>query len=141
MGIRRANIKEWKAISDLLGQLDYLYTETFIKDNIERLITHPDEELLVYEDNERVIAFISMHYIPQIALLGDFARISYFSVDKTIRGKGIGNEIEEYCTELAKKRNCDRLEVHCHSRRIDAHRFYSRQGYTESPKSFIKMIK
>ncbi|WP_350445766.1 GNAT family N-acetyltransferase, partial [Peribacillus simplex] len=39
--------------------------------------------------------------------------MSYFAVDKTIRGKGIGNEIEEYCTELAKKRNCDRLEVHC----------------------------
>ncbi|KOR77078.1 hypothetical protein AM232_00230 [Bacillus sp. FJAT-21352] len=141
MGIRRANIKDWKAISDLLGQLEYLDNETFIKDNIERLITHPDEELLVYEDNERVIAFISMHYIPQIALLGDFARISYFAVDKTIRGKGIGHEIEEFCTELAKRRNCDRLEVHCHSRRIDAHRFYSRQGYTESPKYFIKMIK
>ena len=141
MGIRRANIKDWKAISELLGQLDYLDTETFIKNKIERLITHPDEELLVYEDNERVIAFISMHYIPQIALMGDFARISYFAVDLTSRGKRIGQEIEEFCTELAKKRNCDRLEVHCHSRRIDAHRFYSRQGYSESPKYFIKKIK
>lgn len=141
MGIRIANIQDWKAISDLLGQLDYLNTETFIKDKIERLTIHPDEELLVYEDNERVIAFISMHYIPQIALIGDFARISYFGVDSTNRGKGIGQEIEEFCTELAKKRNCDRLEVHCHSRRIDAHRFYSRQGYSESPKYFIKMIK
>ncbi|MGE7602486.1 GNAT family N-acetyltransferase [Peribacillus sp. NPDC097675] len=141
MGIRLANIKDWKAITDLLGQLDYLDTETFIKDKIERLITHPDEELLVYEDNERVIAFISMHYIPQIALIGDFARISYFAVDSISRGKGIGHEIEEFCTELAKKRNCDRLEVHCHSKRIDAHRFYSHQGYSESPKYFIKMIK
>jgi GNAT superfamily N-acetyltransferase len=141
MGIRKAVIEDWKAISDLLSQLDYSDTETFIRNKIEKLIIHPDEDLLVYEDNERVIAFISMHYIPQIALKGDFARISYFAVDKTIRSKGIGREIEAFCTELAKNKNCDRLEVHCHSRRTDAHRFYVRQGFIESPKYFIKMIK
>jgi GNAT superfamily N-acetyltransferase len=141
MGIRKAVIEDWKAISDLLSQLDYSDTETFIRNKIEKLIIHPDEDLLVYEDNERVIAFISMHYIPQIALKGDFARISYFAVDKTIRSKGIGREIEAFCTELAKNKNCDRLEVHCHSRRTDAHRFYVRQGFIESPKYFMKMIK
>lgn len=141
MGIRKAVIEDWKAISDLLSQLDYSDTDTFIRNKIEKLIIHPDEDLLVYEDNERVIAFISMHYIPQIALKGDFARISYFAVDKTIRSKGIGREIEAFCTELAKNKNCDRLEVHCHSRRTDAHRFYVRQGFIESPKYFMKMIK
>lgn len=57
-----------------------------------------------------------------------------------VESKGIGREIEGFCTDLDKKRNCDRIEVHCHSRRIDTHRFYSRQGFTESPKYFIKMI-
>lgn len=140
MGIRKAKVEDWEAISELLNQLEYLHTETFIKEKIEKLLIHPDEELLVYEDNGRVIAFISLHFIPQLALKGDFARISYFAVDTTIRSKGIGREIEKFCTDLAKKRNCDRIEVHCHSRRIDAHRFYSRQGFTESPKYFMKMI-
>jgi GNAT superfamily N-acetyltransferase len=66
--------------------------------------------------------------------------MSYFAVDKNIRSKGIGRKIEEYCTDLAIKRNCDRIEVHCHSRRKDAHWFYIRQGFTESPKYFIKML-
>ena len=61
-------------------------------------------------------------------------------VDKTIRGKGIGREIEEYCVDVAKNRRCDRIEVHCHSRRLDAHRFYFRQGYIESPKYLMKKI-
>jgi len=121
-------------------QLDYPDTETFIKEKIEKLLIHPDEELLVYEDDEKVIAFISMHYIPQLAVKGDFARISYFTVDTTIRSKGVGRKIEEFCSDLAIKRNCDRIEVHCHSRRIDAHRFYSRQGFTESPKYFMKLL-
>ncbi|MGM1035940.1 MAG: GNAT family N-acetyltransferase [Bacillota bacterium] len=140
MGIRTAKVDDWKAISKLLDQLDYPDTETFIKEKIEKLLIHPDEELLVYEDDESVIAFISLHYIPQLAVKGDFARISYFAVDTTIRSKGIGRKIEEFCSDLAIKRNCDRIEVHCHTRRIDAHRFYSRQGFTESPKYFMKLL-
>ncbi|WP_312471999.1 GNAT family N-acetyltransferase [Neobacillus sp.] len=140
MGIRKAKVDDWKALSELLNQLGYPNTETFIKEKIEKLLIHPDEELLIYEEDEKVLAFISLHFIPQLAVKGDFARISYFAVNTTIRSKGIGRKIEEYCTDLAKKRNCDRIEVHCHSRRVDAHRFYTRQGFTESPKYFMKMM-
>ncbi len=140
MGIRRAQIDDWKEISHLLNQLDYPGTESFMRDKIEKLLKHPDEELLVYEYEGNVIAFISLHFIPQIALKGDFARISYFAVDKTVRGKGIGRQIEEHCCQLARDRGCDRIEVHCHSRRSDAHRFYFRQDFIESPKYLIKKI-
>ncbi|WP_207789340.1 GNAT family N-acetyltransferase [Neobacillus terrae] len=94
----------------------------------------------MFEEENSLIALISVPFIPQLAIKGDFARISYFAVDKNIRSKGIGRKIEEYFTDLAQKRNCDRIEVHCHSRRQDAHRFYLRQGFTESPKYFIKML-
>lgn len=140
MGIRTANVADWKQISLLLNQLDYPDTETFLIEKIETLLTEPNEELLVYDKDSRIIALISIHFMPQLAVKGDFARISYFAVDKNIRGIGIGREIEEYCTNLAHKRNCDRIEVHCHSRRIDAHMFYIRQGFTESPKYFVKML-
>lgn len=32
-------------------------------------------------------------------------------------------------------------ELHCHSRRKQAHKFYNRQGYAESPKYLIKMLR
>lgn len=66
--------------------------------------------------------------------------ISYLVVDSTIRSKGIGKELEEFATASARKRGCDRIQVHCHSRRIDAHRFYERQGFKEAPKYFSKML-
>ena len=140
MGIRKAKVEDWKQISLLLNQLDYPYTEPFIKEKVEILLRDPNEVFLVFEEDQSVIALISVHFIPQLAVKGDFARISYFAVDKNIRSKGLGRKIEEYCTDLAIKRNCDRIEVHCHSRRKDAHRFYMRQGFTESPKYFIKML-
>ncbi|WP_042457255.1 GNAT family N-acetyltransferase [Neobacillus dielmonensis] len=140
MGIRKARVEDCQQIFLLLNQLDYHDTELFLKEKVEKLLMDPNEELLVFEEEHSVIAFISVHYIPQLAVKGDFARISYFAVDKTIRSKGIGRQIEEHCTDLALNRNCDRMEVHCHSRRENAHRFYMRQGFIESPKYFIKML-
>ena len=139
-GIRLATIDDAKSIQTLLSQLDYPDTQTFLSQKLHSILKHPDAITLVYEMNETVVAFLSLHFIPQIALEGDFARISYFVVDKSARGKLIGQELEAYCETEAKKRHCDRIEVHCHTRRKDAHRFYERQGYVESPKYFIKML-
>ncbi|MFM2483785.1 hypothetical protein [Celerinatantimonas yamalensis] len=41
-------------------------------------------------DASQVNVVISVHFIPQLALAGDFARISYFCVADTARGRGIG---------------------------------------------------
>jgi len=140
VSIRNAEINDWKDIRDLLRQLDYPDTDSFLEEKIRILLDHPDEKLLVYEYDGKVVALISIHFIIQLALKGDFARISYFAVDKAIRSNGIGREIEEHCVCLAKDRKCDRIEVHCHSRRLDTHRFYYRQGFVESPKYLIKKL-
>jgi N-acetylglutamate synthase-like GNAT family acetyltransferase len=142
MGIRPANNNDWLAISRLLDQLEYPDTAPFLEEKIKKMIACPDEQLLVYEGTEgHIIAFISLHFIPQIALEGDFARISYFAVEDAARSHGVGREMEEYCTQLARARGCQLIEVHCHTRRSRAHDFYFRQGYTESPKYLIKKLK
>ena len=139
-GIRLATTDDAESIQTLLTQLDYPDTTSFLSQKLHTILKHPDAITLVYEMNDVVVAFLSLHFIPQIALEGDFARISYFVVDKSTRGKLIGQELEAYCEAVAKKRHCDRIEVHCHTRRKDAHRFYERQGYVESPKYFIKAL-
>jgi len=138
--IRAARTEDWQAIRSLLDQLEYPGTGSFLEARIERMVRDPDEALLVYEDQGKVLGFISLHFIPQIAVEGDFARISYFSVDGEARGRGIGQEMESYCERLARERGCHLLEVHCHTRRDKAHAFYYRQGYEESPKYLIKKL-
>lgn len=138
--IRLAQLLDTEAIRTLISQLDY-DPPVNLAQQVERLIGHPDESLLVYEKDGEVVAFLSLHFIPQIALGGDFARISYFAVKETARDLGIGQQLEAHVDQLARNRGCDRIEVHCHSRRKDAHRFYERQGYIESPKYFIKRLR
>ena len=125
----------------LLNQLGYPGTEGFLDRRIKALAGDPDEELVVGEENGEVLAVLSIHFIPQLAVLGPFARISYFCIDGDHRGKGMGRELEEYCEAVARQRGCDRIELHCHSRRTDAHRFYQQQGYEESPKYLMKKLK
>ena len=141
MNIRKATLDDYEVIISLMDQLDYPGTDPFIKQRISQLLDHPDHKLLVYELDGKVVACISIHYIPQLALKGDFAIISYLSVDNSVRSNGIGREIEEYCTQLAMERNCDRIQVHCNIRREQAHRFYERQGFVESRKYFSKKLK
>ncbi|XJR89041.1 GNAT family N-acetyltransferase [Elizabethkingia anophelis] len=141
MKIRAIKESDHEVISKLLGQLGYPDTEKFIQNKIRALLLNPNEYLVVIEDNEQqVFGFISIHIIPQIALEGDFARISYFSVDENYRSMGAGKMLEEYCVQVATERNCDRIELHCHSRREKAHLFYYRQGYKESQKYLMKKL-
>ena len=138
--IRAANVEDASVIEKLLTELGYAETSSFISTRISELLDHPDAMLFVYESEGSVVALLSLHLIPQIALLGSFLRISYFVVEEKARSQKIGLELEALATQIAQEKGCDRIEVHCHERRTDAHRFYIRQGYSESPKYFIKML-
>lgn len=138
MQIRPGEAADSAAIAALLTALDYPVTPEFVTQSLQRQLTHADAVLLVAVGHDAVIGFISLHFIPQLALPGDFCRISYFCVDPEARGQGVGAALETAASELAWARGCDRIEVHCHSRREQAHRFYHRQGYGESPKYLVK---
>ena len=140
MAIRHAELRDLSGIGSLLDQLGYPAESEYLAKRIEQLISDPNHELLVYEDADLVSAVMSIHFVPQLALAGDFAIISYLAVDAAARSKGQGKLLEEHCVALAKDRKCDRIQVHCNIRRVDAHRFYERQGFVESRKYFSKKL-
>src|SRR4051812_28717810 len=120
MAIRSATVTDHAAISNLLTQLGYPGTEGFLPGNLEKMLGQPSSQVLVYEDDGEIAGFIAIDFLTQLVVKGDFIRISCFSVDENTRGKGIGKALEDYITELGKERNADRIEVHCHTRRVDA---------------------
>lgn len=138
--VRPARPGDAPALVALMAQLGYPGTGLFIERRLAGQLAHPDALLLVAEVQGRPAGFISLHFIPQIALAGDFCRISYLCVDEASRGEGVGAALEQAAVEEARRRGCDRVEVHCHQRRTDAHRFYARQGYEESPKYLIRNL-
>jgi GNAT superfamily N-acetyltransferase len=148
MHIRLAEVADCRAIAALLTALGYPVTPDVLAQNLQRQIDHPDAAVLVTvagdapagTNPERVVGVIGLYFIPQLADLGDYCRITYFCVSPDRRSQGVGAALEARAVELARERGCDRIEVHCHSRRAQAHRFYARQGYGESPKYLIKLL-
>jgi GNAT superfamily N-acetyltransferase len=138
--LREATTADAPRIGALLAALGYPGTAGFLDARLDQLLAHPEARTLVAEDEDGVCGVLSLHFIPQLALAGDFCRISYFCIDAGARGQGIGQALEQEAARIAAQRGCDRIEVHCHARRTEAHRFYARQGYVESPKYLVKSM-
>ncbi|MGD1906472.1 MAG: GNAT family N-acetyltransferase [Leptolyngbyaceae cyanobacterium] len=140
MQIRTGQVQDSDAIAQLLIELDYPVVANAVASKIQQQHEDTKAALLVAVVGSQVLGFISAYFIPQLALAGDFCRISYFCVSPLAQHQGIGKALETAVCSLAKERGCDRIEVHCHARRTAAHRFYQRQGYTESPKYLLKRL-
>lgn len=139
--IREAALRDTAALAQLLTQLGYPGTEDFLQRRIVQQLSHEDARLLVADTAGRVVGFISLHIIPQLALAGDFCRVSYLCVEESVRGLGVGALLEHCAEEYAREVGCDRIELHSNVRREAAHRFYARLGYQESPKYLVKRLR
>ncbi|WP_380184431.1 GNAT family N-acetyltransferase [Kalamiella sp. sgz302252] len=140
MIIRLANTQDSFALSALLTELGYGNTESFIARRLAQLMDDRAEQLLIAEQGSTVLGFLSLHFIPQLALAGDFARVSYFCIAEGKRSEGAGQQLLAHAEKLAKAHGCDRMEVHCHEHRVKANAFYAREGYQESPRYLIKTL-
>jgi GNAT superfamily N-acetyltransferase len=139
--IREGVAADAPALALLLAQLGYPGVQPFLERRIQEQLAHPDALLLVACSSARVIGFVSLHVIAQLALAGDFCRVSYLCVDEGVRSLGVGALLEQCAERHAREHGCDRIELHSNVRRVDAHRFYARVGYEESPKYLVKRLR
>ncbi len=114
--VRDARIADAPAITALLDALGYPGTAPFIEERIAQMEDHPDAELVVAVQAGEVVGVLSLNFMPQLALAGDFCRISYLCVSEQARGSGVGALLEAHAVERARVRGCDRVELHCHAR-------------------------
>jgi len=140
MNIRKATYHDAPAIKSLLQALGYTSRLSHLVSQLDAMFGKDDHDVFVYEMNREVVGFVSVHYLPQLAFDGGLMVITYLSVDETIKGPTIAKELEQYITNLAKIKKCERIQVHCMDWRAPTHQFYIQQGYQEYPKYFTKRL-
>lgn len=140
VNIRFAKWEDTQAICDLLKQMGYSQPLILIQEKFEILHNDPKAVTLIAEEDDQIFGFLSLYFIPQIALQGDFAKVCYLCVDENIRSKGIGHLLLQQAEQLARQRGCDRMELHSGEQRTLAHQFYLREGYVDAPKYFRKKL-
>ena len=140
MNIRNATYRDAPAIRLLLEALGYKTSMSLLVNQLEILFGGNDHQVFVYEMNKEVVGFISVHYMPQLAFDGELVFISYLSVDETVKDQRIDKSLEQHIAQEARKRKCDRIQVHCHDWRTPSHKFYKEQGYQDYPNYYTKRL-
>jgi ribosomal protein S18 acetylase RimI-like enzyme len=140
MNIRNATYHDAAAIKLLLEGLGYTTRTSILVGQFESMFGKDDNQVFVYEMQKDVVGFISVHFISQLAFEGDLVFISYLAFDEGIKDPGIAKALEQHIVESARRRKCDRIQVHCSEWRMPAHQFYIQQGYLKYLKYFTKRL-
>lgn len=136
--IRIAAPADVQALTALLAQL-FAQEAEFVPDTAAQTrglaAIIGDEKIgriLIAEENNRSIAMVNLLYTVSTALGGRVAILEDMVVDRTARGRGIGNQVLKAAMDTARADGCLRVTLLTDHDNTAAHCFYNRSGFTRS---------
>lgn len=99
-----------------------------------------EKDFLVYVENEAVLGFCSLKIITPLHHENNVAEIEELFISENSRGKGIGKILLNKAEDIAKAKNCEIIELSSNQRRIDAHKFYQREGFLKTHYKLTKSL-
>jgi len=128
-------------IAELSGELGYTVHEDHVRDTLNQLREREDHFILVAEYSSRAIGYIHCEdymtlYTPRaINVLG-------IVVSSLYRNRGIGCRLLAEAENWAVSRGASLIRLNSGIDRIQAHRFYEREGYLmrKDQRSFYKIL-
>lgn len=106
----------------------------------EEYLTRSDMYCLVWREDGEAAAVLAMRVGPALSRAGKVAEITELVVKQTLRSKGIGHQLFLRAQMIAKEEGCARLEVDSNQKRVDAHRFYEREGMRKTHFKLVKSL-
>ena len=106
-------------------------------DGLAAIDADPNQVLAVAElDGERV-GTIQITFIPGINRRGMWkGLLEGVHISAAHRSKGLGGEMVEWALERCRERGCGIAQLTSNKQRLDAHRFYERNGWKKSHEGF-----
>lgn len=130
MQITRMQLADLEQVGTLAAQLGYSCISSDLNRRFEQIYPLSSHALFVAKNGARVIGWIHLT-IETLSLLGEpRADVSGLVVDESCRGEGIGKALLHAGEEWAKSRGLPLIRIRTNTKRSDAHRFYSREGYS-----------
>ncbi|HWR11949.1 MAG TPA: GNAT family N-acetyltransferase [Rectinemataceae bacterium] len=133
--IRDATGEDAGSLADLAAQLGYPSSAESIRSRLGKYADNPDERVLAAELDGRVVGWTSVgvvdHFYTPV-----YVEISGFVVDGKHRSAGIGAALMGQVKEWAKAKGVGIVRLRANVVRVDAHRFYEREGFTKVKEQF-----
>ncbi|MEM7673914.1 MAG: GNAT family N-acetyltransferase [Verrucomicrobiota bacterium] len=100
---------------------------------LERVSKNPDIRLIVAELAHELVGMLQITFIPQFHYIGSWTcELECVRVSSQRRGQGIGGKMLHWSIEQARKRGCRSVQLTTNLSRIDAIRFYEKEGFAYS---------
>ncbi len=94
----------------------------------EKQRSNPQLYCLLAEVSGAVVGTLNMRIEEQLHHAGPIAEIMEFAIAEHWRNCGLGHKMFAEACRIAKEKNCPQLELACNKLRLNAHRFYRREG-------------
>ncbi|SJZ73152.1 GNAT family N-acetyltransferase [Consotaella salsifontis] len=114
------------------AELRPLYRAAF-----ERCAASPAEDIFVAEEDGVVVGTFHLSFTNTLTSRGAIkARIEAVQVRADRRGRRFGEAMVKRAMELAREAGAESLSLTSNARRLDAHRFYERLGFSKTHAGF-----
>jgi GNAT superfamily N-acetyltransferase len=106
-------------------------------DALAEITADPNEEMIVVEADGTPVGCFQLSYLPGLMRRGmKRGQIEVVHVAETHRNRGIGAEMMRWAVERCLENGCAMVQLTSNKKRLDAHRFYERLGFTRSHEGF-----
>lgn len=137
--LRKAEEKDFEGVYTLMCVLEetQFNKETMLQ-IFQQQCHDPNYDALVYEENGNVKGILNMRFEYQLHHCAKIAEILEFVILEECRNQGIGQQMLKEAIHIAKQQQCEQIELDSNQKRIDAHRFYERNGFLKTHYKFVK---
>lgn len=128
------------ALARLCTQLGHPATADVMPARVAGLAGDHNAHAIVAESTRfaDVVALATVHIRHTLNHSAPIAQLSLLVVDERVRGSGVGRAIVEEAERWARDHGCHRMVVTTALRRVDAHAFYERVGFTHTGRRYAK---
>jgi predicted N-acetyltransferase YhbS len=134
--IRQIETRDAQAVSLLITQLGYQRTPGQVLEWIDRARANSEQTAFVACLRGTVVGWIEIS-IEHRLQSSPFTLIGGLVVKDGLRGQGIGRELCRCAESWSWERSVEAIRVTSRSTRLDAHRFYLRDGYRTVKTSMV----
>ena len=111
------------------------------EDALREMSGSSSSAVLVAEVDGRVVGMCQLFWFRHIQERGGLsAEIESMHVDESMRGRGIGTVLLDAAVSRAAQLGCYRVQLTSNRSRVDAHRFYERNGFEPSHIGFKRYL-
>lgn len=91
--------------------------------------------------DKMIVGFISIYIDYQLHHEDKVATIEELIINNKYRSMGIGKILVEHAVALAKKQQCEIIELTSNLKRLRAHQFYQNNGFIKSSYKLMRILK